>query len=154
MKHALPLLLLLAACGGGEQPKLPPGAAGGAGDNELLAKAQRMFEPLKPVVLDSADKQRLALVALGRTLYHDTQLSRYGTVSCNSCHKLDAFGVDGEKTSPGDTKERGTRNSPSVYNAALHSMQFWDGRAKTVEEQAGGPILNPVEMGIPDKAFL
>jgi cytochrome c peroxidase len=91
-------------------------------------------------------------VALGKKLYFDTRLSINNKMSCNSCHKLETFGVDNEPTSPGHEGKRGGRNSPSVYNAALHVAQFWDGRAKDVEAQALGPILNPGEMGMPSEA--
>lgn len=87
-------------------------------------------------------------VALGKSLYSDTRLSINNKLSCNSCHKLSTFGVDNEPTSPGHEGKRGGRNSPSSFNAALHVAQFWDGRAKDVEAQALGPILNPVEMGM------
>jgi cytochrome c peroxidase len=91
-------------------------------------------------------------VALGKKLYFDTRLSKNNKMSCNTCHKLETFGVDNEPTSPGHLGKRGGRNSPSVYNAALHMTQFWDGRAKDVEAQALGPILNPGEMGMPSEA--
>lgn len=97
----------------------------------------------------SADK-----VILGHALYFDNRLSKDGNISCNSCHNLATFGVDNLPTSPGDGGKNGDRNSPTVLNAALHTMQFWDGRAKDVEEQAGMPILNPVEMAIPNERFL
>jgi cytochrome c peroxidase len=87
-------------------------------------------------------------------LYYDTRLSKTGNNSCNSCHNLATFGVDNLPTSKGDNGGFGGRNSPTVLNAATHAFQFWDGRAKDVEEQAGGPILNPVEMAIPSKDFL
>lgn len=90
-------------------------------------------------------------INLGRKLYFDTRLSVNNSISCNSCHKLDGYGVDGQKTSLGHKGERGDRNSPTVYNAAGHFLQFWDGRAKDVEEQAKGPVLNPVEMGMKDE---
>ena len=93
-------------------------------------------------------------VALGKKLYFDTQLSKDGTISCNSCHNLNTFGVDNLPTSPGDEKKFGNRNSPTVFYASLHANQFWDGRAKDVEEQAGMPILNPVEHNIPSQEFL
>ena len=93
-----------------------------------------------------------ALVDLGRMLYYDKRLSKNHDISCNSCHGLADFGVDGEATSPGHRGQRGDRNSPTVYNAAFHVAQFWDGRAADVEEQAKGPILNPVEMAMPDEA--
>jgi cytochrome c peroxidase len=87
-------------------------------------------------------------------LYYDTRLSKDGKNSCNSCHNLATFGVDNLPTSPGDKGINGNRNSPTVLNASLHAFQFWDGRAKDVEEQAGMPILNPVEMNIPSEKFL
>ena len=90
-------------------------------------------------------------ITLGRMLYYDPRLSKNQDVSCNSCHALDRFGVDGEATSPGHRGQRGDRNSPTVYNAALHVAQFWDGRAADVEEQAKGPVLNPVEMAMPNE---
>ncbi len=92
-----------------------------------------------------------ARVALGRMLYYDTRLSKSQTVSCNSCHDLSRYGVDGEPTSKGFHDQRGGRNSPTVYNAAVHFVQFWDGRAPDVEAQAKGPVLNPIEMAMPDE---
>jgi cytochrome c peroxidase len=93
-------------------------------------------------------------IQLGHVLYFDNRLSKDGNISCNSCHNLATFGVDNLPTSPGDAGKNGDRNSPTTLNAALHSMQFWDGRAKDVEEQAGMPVLNPIEMAIPSKQFL
>ena len=90
-------------------------------------------------------------VALGRMLYYEKRLSKNHDISCNSCHQLDNFGVDSEPTSPGHKGQRGGRNSPTVYNAALHVAQFWDGREPDVEAQAGGPVLNPIEMAMPSK---
>lgn len=89
-------------------------------------------------------------IALGRMLYFDKRLSKNHDISCNSCHMLDKYGVDGEPTSPGHKKQRGTRNSPTVYNAAGHVSQFWDGREPDVEAQAKGPVTNPVEMALKD----
>lgn len=93
-------------------------------------------------------------INLGQKLYHDTRLSQDGNISCNSCHNLNTYGVDNLPTSPGDLGEFGDRNSPTVIYASLHANQFWDGRAKDVEEQAGMPILNPVEHNIPSEEFL
>ncbi len=108
-----------------------------------------------PVVAENPDNPATdAKVKLGHALYFDTRLSKEGTISCNSCHNLETFGVDNLPTSPGDAGKNGERNSPTVLNASLHTTQFWDSRAKDVEEQAGMPILNPVEMMIPDEAFL
>ncbi len=103
---------------------------------------------------DSIARLDEPIVNLGYHLYHDTRLSMKGNNSCNSCHNLNTFGVDNLSTSPGDEGKNGERNSPTTLNAALHAFQFWDGRAKDVEEQAGMPILNPVEMNIPNKQFL
>jgi cytochrome c peroxidase len=93
-------------------------------------------------------------IDLGRMLYYENRMSINEKLSCNTCHDLATFGVDNEPTSPGHEGKRGARNSPTVYNAALHVAQFWDGRAKDVEEQAKGPVLNPVEMGMPDPDYV
>ncbi|MGG5577332.1 cytochrome-c peroxidase [Myroides sp. C15-4] len=121
------------------------------GNAELLTQAQTFFQPISSVELPQLDS---AKVALGKYLYFDTRLSKEGNISCNSCHNLNTYGVDNLAFSPGDDGSLGGRNSPTVFHAALHSMQFWDGRAKDVEEQAGGPILNPVEHNIKDEREL
>jgi cytochrome c peroxidase len=110
-------------------------------------------ELFKPALLDLSDQPRSAVdqakVDLGRALYYDKRLSKDDTISCNSCHNLEAYGVDSQQFSPGVGGTLGGRNSPTSYNAYAHIAQFWDGRASTVEEQAKGPILNPVEMAMP-----
>lgn len=89
-------------------------------------------------------------VDLGRRLYYDTHLSVNNSTSCNSCHELEHYGVDpGHSVSLGFDKKAGGRNSPTVYNAGLQFAQFWDGRASTLAAQASGPMMNPVEMGMP-----
>jgi cytochrome c peroxidase len=124
---------------------------------EELAK-YRQSAAMFAVLPTSAPNPENALtpekIALGKTLYYDKRLSKDQTQSCNTCHDIANYGVDNEPTSKGDNGGLGTRNSPTVFNAALHVAQFWDGRNKDVEEQAGGPILNPVEMAIPDEAFI
>lgn len=85
--------------------------------------------------------------ALGEALYSDTRLSADGTVSCATCHGLNTGGVDNKKYSEGIKGQLGGVNAPTVYNACFNFAQFWDGRAGTLAEQAGGPPLNPVEMG-------
>ncbi len=85
--------------------------------------------------------------ALGEKLYHDKRLSGDGTLSCASCHDLAKGGTDNEVVSDGIRKQKGGINAPTTFNAALAFVQFWDGRAKTLEAQAGGPPMNPVEMG-------
>jgi len=88
---------------------------------------------------------------LGKKLYLETALSYNNQLSCNSCHMLDKYGVDNLPTSPGHEGKNGARNSPTVYNSSFHIAQFWDGRAENLTEQAKGPILNPIEMGIADE---
>ena len=123
-------------------------------DKDLLVKAQALFKPLPQIAENKDNPITPEKVALGKALYYDKRLSKDENVSCNSCHDLETYGVDNLATSPGDEGETGDRNSPTVLNAALHFVQFWDGRSKDVEEQAGGPILNPVEMAIPSEEFL
>ncbi|HET9695148.1 MAG TPA: cytochrome c peroxidase [Steroidobacteraceae bacterium] len=91
-----------------------------------------------------------AKVELGKMLYHDPRFSETGTVACASCHNVMEGGDDHRPTSVGVHGVLGGRNAPTVYNAAFLSSQFWDGRAATLEEQAKGPITNPVEMGMKD----
>ena len=113
----------------------------------------KYFPPL-PAKVEGAPVSSPAIVDLGKKLFHDPILSSDGTVSCASCHKLDALhaGSDGETTSVGVGKQRGPRNAPTVVNAAFQKMFFWDGRAATLEEQAKEPLLNPVEMGNADES--
>lgn len=122
-------------------------------DKALLKQAQSLFQPLpSPQEMQKAHPFTPEQVALGHQLWFDSRLSRGNTVSCNSCHNLASAGVDNTPTSQGHKGQMGGRNSPTVLNAALLGSQFWDGRAATVEEQAGGPLLNPVEMANIDKA--
>ncbi len=102
-------------------------------------------DPVQPVTRHfpvSATK-----VELGKRLYHDTRLSGDNTLSCASCHPLDQAGVDHKKVSTGINGAQGPINAPTVFNAAFNIHQFWDGRAADLQEQAGGPPLNPIEMG-------
>jgi cytochrome c peroxidase len=122
-------------------------------DREAVqTRAQAVFAPLPDEVANPENPVTDAKVVLGRTLYFDPRLSKNHDISCNSCHPLGRFGADGESTSPGHRGQRGGRNSPTVYNAAVHLAQFWDGRAADVEAQAKGPILNPIEMAMPSEA--
>jgi cytochrome c peroxidase len=123
-------------------------------DQKLLAQAQGIFKPVPAISENPNNPITPEKVKLGKFLYFDTRLSKTGNNSCNSCHNLNTFGVDNLATSPGDEGKNGNRNSPTSFNAALHTMQFWDGRAKDVEEQAGMPVMNPVEMNIPSEDFL
>ena len=118
-----------------------------AEDKALLERAQAVFKPLP----DLAEMQKVRpfteeQVKLGQQLWYENRLSKGNTVSCNSCHNLATAGVDNMPTSAGHKSQFGARNSPTALNAALLGSQFWDGRAADVEEQADGPLLNPVEM--------
>ncbi len=113
-----------------------------------------MFQPIAEVADNPDNPITDEKVALGRMLYYDKRLSKNRTVSCNTCHDLEKFGVDGLAVSEGIDSQVGGRSAPSVYNAAIHIAQFWDGRAPDVEAQAVGPILNPIEMGMPDETYV
>lgn len=117
--------------------------------NEIDSAELKAFAPLPAEFQSKNNPITPAKIELGRMLYYDARLSRDGSVSCNSCHKLGQHGVDAASTSEGIGQQHGRRNSPTVYNAAGEFVQFWDGRAADVEEQAKGPVLNPVEMGMP-----
>ena len=89
-----------------------------------------------------------AKVALGKMLYHDPRLSSTGTVSCASCHNVMLGGEDNRPNSMGINGQTGGRSAPTVWNAAFNAVQFWDGRAASLEAQAAGPVTNPIEMGM------
>lgn len=91
-------------------------------------------------------------VRLGKRLFNEAGLSANGKIACSSCHKLDSGGDDNATVSTGINGLRGDRNAPTVMNAAFLSRLFWDGRAGSLEEQAKGPLTNPVEMGMPSHA--
>jgi cytochrome c peroxidase len=112
------------------------------------------FEPLPEVMESKSNPITEEKIALGRMLYYETRLSKNHETSCNTCHDLAKSGVDGTPTSVGHKGQKGDRNSPTVYDAALQFVQFWDGRAADVEDQARMPILNPVEMAMPDEAYV
>ena len=116
-----------------------------------LAEHMSLYAALPSAAPNPENEITPAKIILGHALYYDTRLSLTGNNSCNSCHNLNTYGVDNLPTSPGDLGQNGERNSPTTLNAALHTSQFWDGRMKDVEEQAGGPVLNPVEMNMPSE---
>jgi cytochrome c peroxidase len=118
----------------------------------LDQKAKRIFGVLPSEAPNPNNPVTNAKVTLGRMLYFAPRFSKNQDISCNSCHGLDTFGVDGKSTSTGHKEQRGGRNAPTVYNAALHVAQLWDGREPDVERQALGPPLNPIEMAMPDGA--
>ncbi|MCB9792490.1 MAG: c-type cytochrome [Alphaproteobacteria bacterium] len=156
------LLSFLAACGSSdtttaEAPKPAvekPEEAAAPEKTPLQDTASKIFAPLPKESTKADNALTDAKIALGRALYYDTRLSKNHDISCNSCHQLDNYGVDNEPTSPGHKGVRGGRNSPTTYNAAMHLAQFWDGRAADVEAQAQGPVLNPVEMAMPDADYV
>ncbi len=118
------------------------------------AEQQAAVEQAKPVVaveplkaLPKTVDVNMDKVLLGRGLYHDTVLSGDGTISCATCHTLDHGGAEPRKTSTGIRGQIGPINSPTVLNSSYNFVQFWDGRAKDLQEQAAGPVANPIEMG-------
>lgn len=149
------LTVLIFSCSHqGKKNKEETKASSNKSQDSLMILANSFFKPVPAVAESNANPITEAKINLGKVLYYDPRLSKSGEISCNSCHNLSNFGIDNEPTSAGEGGQKGTRNSPTVFNAALQNMQFWDGRAKDVEEQAGMPILNPVEMAIPHKNFL
>ncbi len=114
----------------------------------------KYFEPLPEVAENPENPLNAAKVELGKFLFFEPRLSKSGFISCNSCHNIATGGVDNLPTSIGHKWQLGPRNAPTVLNAALHTTQFWDGRAKDVEEQAKGPILNPKEMAATEELVL
>jgi cytochrome c peroxidase len=149
--YFLGLAIYFTSCGGGSIDQYQDEVVE---TDSIHAQAVLFFKPLPELAEPTDYKLTPELINLGKILFHDTRLSLEGNNSCNSCHDINKFGVDNEPVSEGDKGFTGDRNSPTVLNAALHTMQFWDGRAETVEEQAGMPILNPVEMNIPSEKFL
>jgi cytochrome c peroxidase len=149
-------VVLSVACGDGGTPapsaeSAAPAAAGALDRDAVRQQAQAFLGALPRKAASAANPPSPVKIELGRMLYHEERLSKNHDISCNTCHLLDRHGVDGQPTSAGHRGQRGDRNSPTVYNAALHIAQFWDGRAADVEEQAKGPILNPVEMAMPSE---
>ena len=144
------------ALGGCNNIHLPPPIGGGTGTpleeyaepiggpalDGPLAVLRSAVQPVPELNLATTDKVRL-----GRRLFHDPVLSGDNTVSCASCHSLDRGGADGRRTSLGIHNQVGPINSPTVLNARFQFVQFWDGRATDLRDQAGGPMTNALEMG-------
>lgn len=111
-----------------------------------------IFAPL-PARYESKDNPSSpAKLELGQRLFFEKRLSKSQELSCASCHDLARYGVDNLPTSPGHKGQLGRRNTQTVFNAGDHVALFWDGRARTLEEQARGPLLNPLEMAMPNAA--
>jgi cytochrome c peroxidase len=117
---------------------------------ELPPAIFALFTPLPTEAPPPTYQLSDALTALGRALFYDPRLSVNQVQSCNTCHPLNQFGMDSLSLSRGHDGVPVKRNAPTVYNAALHIAQFWDGRSPTVEEQAKAPILSSGEMGMLD----
>ena len=131
---------------------LPVSAVGAEDSDLLMRRANRFFEAL-PGQMPGADDDTEQRIALGKKLFFDKRLSINDSQACVSCHRLDDgfAGVDNLPTSPGARGEIGRRNSPTVLNAGWQVALFWDGRADDLVDQARQPILNPIEMGMPDE---
>ncbi|MFW2388371.1 MAG: cytochrome-c peroxidase [Polyangiales bacterium] len=142
MKWALILLGVLAVAGCTKKETPAPAAEPPAPVEKAEPVAE---EPLTP--LPATADVNMEKVLLGRSLYHDTTLSGDGTIACVTCHSLEHGGAEPRKTSTGIRGQVGPINSPSVLNAGYNFVQFWDGRAKDLQEQAAGPVANPIEMG-------
>ncbi len=133
------ICMILSGCGHASLDPRP--------DADIAPQHLFMFSALR--TLGPATGLAALRIDLGRRLYYDAHLSENASVSCNSCHQLTKYGVDpGKPVSFGHNQRPGGRNSPTVYNAGLQFVQFWDGRAATLAEQASGPMMNPVEMGM------
>ena len=121
------------------------------GQDDLLTRAQQLFQPIPTAPPELAGNLSTpAKLELGKMLYFDPRLSASHAISCNSCHNIGLGGADAEPTSIGHRWQHGGRNAPTVFNAVFNKAQFWDGRAKDLEQQAGGPIVNPIEMASPE----
>lgn len=117
------------------------GSTGSTSPQGTLSESGALL-PLPPVPELSAEK-----VALGRRLFFDPRLSHNDTIACATCHKLDGGGTDRQAVSVGIDGRKGGINAPTVFNSSLNFVQFWDGRALSLEQQARGPVHNPLEMG-------
>lgn len=125
-----------------------------AGSNDIKEYLDH-FKPItESLVNNPSNPVTPAKVKLGKMLYFDVRLSKSGFLSCNTCHNLSIYGVSGLPTDIGHKWVLGPINGPTVLNSAFNIAQFWNGRAKDLEEQAKGPILNPGEMGMPVEAFV
>ncbi len=116
------------------------------GSSYVPAIALAANEPIQPI--EDAKPKNLEMVELGKMLFFDPRLSKSGFISCNSCHNLSMGGTDNLQTSIGHNWQQGPINSPTVLNSSMNLAQFWDGRAKDLKEQVGGPIANPTARSI------
>jgi len=127
-------------------PKTPPEAVSvKISDGTVTGLPLGLDEYLAKIPADNPLTE--AKVTLGKHLYFDTRLSKDGTVSCATCHAPEKGWSDGRKSSKGIGGQVGDKNAPTVINRVFSEAQFWDGRAASLEEQALGPVQNPIEMG-------
>jgi len=130
------------------EPAAEPGEEPAAGpEAQAAAELPKVPLGLPPVPVPADNPITPAKVALGKMLYFDNRLSKDGTISCATCHDPEMAWTEHTPTSTGIGNQVGGANSPTVINAAYAKTQFWDGRAASLEEQALGPIENPIEMG-------
>lgn len=141
VRYAAAFLVVL--CAGGLLLITPAGAGDEQGGSNLLG--------LPPVPIPADNPQTPAKIALGESLFNDERFSSTGDVSCATCHNEAQARTDSPlKVSEGINKLTGTRNAPTVLNAAFFETFFWDGRSPSLEDQALHPFVNPVEMGLSD----
>src|SRR5713101_1354569 len=156
------------ACGeraGQSQPKSDTSGAGAFAlssqplgpipPDDTLARPKSLHQVGAPIALTDSvipkdNPQTPQKIALGEKLFFDGRISANGTVACATCHDPRLAFTDGRPVAVGIDNRVGQRNSPTVLNALYNQTQFWDGRAATLEQQAGLPIVNPVEMGQPN----
>ncbi len=141
---------LIGAAGDARAPALPPIPIPGPLAEPRSSKQVGFPADRTMAAIPSDNPQTADKIALGRKLFFDGRLSVDGTVACATCHDPGRAFTDGRQTSIGVQGRSGQRNAPTVLNALYNQTQFWDGRAKTLEDQAALPIVNPVEMGQPD----
>ena len=139
-------IVLVTALGVTACKKQEPAAP--AAEEKAAVEQAQPKAPAEPILpLPDAAEVNMEKVLLGRSLYFDTALSGDGTISCATCHSLEHGGAEPRKTSIGIRGQVGPINSPTVLNSSYNFVQFWDGRAKDLQEQAAGPVENPIEMG-------
>src|SRR5262249_47558203 len=100
-------------------------------------------------IIPSNNRTTATKIALGERLYFDKRLSADGTVSCATCHDPATAFADHNSVAVGVSEKAGSRNTPTILNAAFNLSQFWDGRVRSLEEQAKQPLINAAEMGMP-----
>lgn len=119
----------------------------------LRDQPNAIFKPIPDSITEIQGQAiTAAQIALGQQLFFEPSLSSSHVISCNTCHNIGTGGADNVPTSSGHAWQKGARNSPTVFNAVFNIAQFWDGRAKDLQEQAKGPVQNPVEMHSTPKA--